>query len=225
MDEILVGTSENDRINGLEGNDTILGKAGPDRLDGGEGNDSINGGGGNDIIFGGDGEDTLNGGVGNDSLFGGSGNDTIYGEGGRDIISGGIGDDLIYGNNGNDSLNGNNGKDTLDGGDGIDTLTGGGDRDRFDFVSLDEGKDLVTDFQDGLDTINVSQILAAAGYDSATPFEDYVELVDGTDSTFGVSGTAVTVDPDGDSGSATFVTVAFLEGITSTSLSESDFIV
>jgi Ca2+-binding RTX toxin-like protein len=225
MNEFLNGTPEGNNIFGYGGNDTLMGRDGDDRLIGGEGDDILRGGRGDDILIAGNGEDTLRGGAGHDSLYGGQGDDTMFGDGGQDFLSGGVGDDVLYGNFANDELRGDQGNDTLDGGEGNDTLTGGGGSDRFDFVAVDQGKDLVTDFAPSLDTINLSSIFAGAGYDSTTPFADYVELVDGTDSTFGVSGTAINVDPDGDAGNAAFVTVAFLDGVASENLSETNFLV
>lgn len=112
---VIVGTSNNDPLNGTNGADCILGRGGQD---------TINGNGGNDFISGGDGDDTINGGDGNDTIFAGSGQDTVNGGNGNDTLWGGDGDDHVFGNAGIDVLHGGQGQDTLDGGDDADTLFG-----------------------------------------------------------------------------------------------------
>lgn len=88
--------SDNDNINGGNGNDVIYG---------GEGDDIINGGNGDDIIYGGAGDDILNGAGGNDSLYGGKGNDFLEAGYEDDIVmDGGEGQDRYRGSEGNDTL-------------------------------------------------------------------------------------------------------------------------
>ncbi|MDO6479642.1 hypothetical protein Q4518_08540 [Shimia thalassica] len=79
----------------------------------------------------------LSGGDGLNQMSGGSGNDTI---------SGGEGDDRLYGGIG---------EDHLDGGEGNDLLSGDSDADTFVFVT-GSGNDTITDFEDGLDLIDVA---------------------------------------------------------------------
>ncbi|WP_439589665.1 calcium-binding protein, partial [Hydrogenophaga sp.] len=55
------------RLNGLEGNDTLNGGAQADVLEGGAGDDTLNGNAGEDTLIGGTGNDALNGGSGNDA--------------------------------------------------------------------------------------------------------------------------------------------------------------
>jgi Ca2+-binding RTX toxin-like protein len=74
-------------------NDILQGGDGDDTLSGGEGNDILRGGNGNDTIIGGAGNDSLNGGSGNDNLSGGAGDDFFVGIGGTDVIDGGAGVD------------------------------------------------------------------------------------------------------------------------------------
>ena len=105
---IIVGTSNNDTLNGTNNADCILGRGGQD---------TINGNGGNDFISGGDGDDTLNGGDGNDVVFGGTGQDTLNGGNGNDSLNGGDGDDHLFGGPGNDTLRGGQGQDDLQGQD------------------------------------------------------------------------------------------------------------
>ena len=63
--------------------------------------------------------------------------------------------DLLYGNVGNNALKGLAGSDNLSGGKGNDRLTGGGDADTFHFAT-GYGKDTITDFEQGIDTIDLS---------------------------------------------------------------------
>lgn len=76
-------------------------------------------------------------------ISGGTKNDTLYG---------GDGNDKLYGNEGNDKLFGDAGNDTLYGGFGNDTLTGGDGADVF-YYSNGDGKDVITDYQSGVDKI------------------------------------------------------------------------
>ncbi len=75
---------------------------------------------------------------------------------GSDRLIGGAQDDLLWGNAGNDVLSGGNGKDILAGGVGRDELTGGGDADVFIF-SDEAAQDVVTDFELGLDRLDLSR--------------------------------------------------------------------
>jgi len=146
-----------DTVNGGAGNDYIQGNAGDDRLDGGIGSDRVQGGQGNDSITGGLGHDSINGNLGNDSIDGGEGNDSLRG---------GQGSDSIMGGTGNDGLLGDLGADSLTGSAGIDILTGGGDADVFVFETGDATfatsgalaglVDMITDFTDGLDRIDLA---------------------------------------------------------------------
>ena len=85
------------RLNGEEGNDTIIGGAGHDSLIGGVGNDSLSGGGGNDTLDGGEGNDTVTGGAGKDLALLGGGNDLF-------VWNPGDGDDKVEGGNGTDTF-------------------------------------------------------------------------------------------------------------------------
>ncbi|MFI4860509.1 MAG: calcium-binding protein [Phycisphaerales bacterium JB063] len=113
----LIGTQEDDTINGHGGNDVIHAHGGNDTVDGGDGNDEIWLGDGDDISAGREGQDTIHG---------QDGVDTIAGGGGHDTITGGYGDDQLYGEGGNDNINGGVHDDFIDGGGGDDTLESGG---------------------------------------------------------------------------------------------------
>ncbi len=119
--------------------------------------------------------DTLNGGSNNDVLFGLAGNDNMSGANGIDKLDGGAGNDNIDGGNGNDQMFGRAGSDTILGGTGVDIIDGGGDgdiltggsgADMFIFQSaahigkLPGLRDVVKDFQAGLDKIDLSNVFS-----------------------------------------------------------------
>ena len=91
--ELLVLGSDDDRIYGLGGADTI---------DGGSGNDQLFGGMQGDVLLGGTQNDTLNGQDGADSLLGGEGIDLLRGGAGADTLDGGAGRDRLLGEAGED---------------------------------------------------------------------------------------------------------------------------
>nr|WP_281502775.1 hypothetical protein [Aliiroseovarius sp. F47248L] len=80
------------------------------------------------------------------SLSGGNGSETLSGTGSNDIISGANGNDTILGLGGDDIL--------LDG-SGIDTISGGSGADVF-VLTADDMPDTITDFQPGLDRLDLS---------------------------------------------------------------------
>ena len=62
---------------------------------------------------------------------------------------------MMDGGGGNDTLNGGAGDDVIHAGTGADRLTGGTGADTFVFVA-DEGADRITDFELGVDRIDLS---------------------------------------------------------------------
>lgn len=186
---VLAGADGNDTLRGRDGGDEIFGNGGNDRLFGAGGDDLIDGDIGNDLLQGGSGDDVLNGGEGDDRFFGGSGvdvinagsgddqvkanegNDLVRGGGGNDILEGQQGDDDLRGDGGNDVLIGGGGRDRLDGGSGNDELTGGSAIDTFVFTTVAKGGggiNRITDFQDGLDLVNLSGY-AFSGFGDVAP--------------------------------------------------------
>ncbi|WP_199743763.1 M10 family metallopeptidase C-terminal domain-containing protein, partial [Pseudorhodobacter sp. E13] len=170
----LLGGVGNDTMRGGDGADSMFGDAGADLIAGNDGNDTIFGGDDNDTILGGGDNDDLNGDAGNDSLNGGLGNDIIRGGDGNDTLSGSVGNDTLAGNAGNDRLIGGDGNDRFFGGSGDDTLeaglgsdilSGGTGADVFVWTSVAEslhsagaGRDQITDFQHGVDQIDLSAL-------------------------------------------------------------------
>ena len=145
-DPVTSALSKSARISGFE---IINGGSGDDIIDLSSlnykyGDVELNGGDGDDILWSNSGDDILNGGDGNDNLQAGTGNDTLNGDGGDDILKGYDGDE------------------TLTGGTGADILTGGFGFDSFNFTSLNEStinnSDLITDFTQGEDSINFSNL-------------------------------------------------------------------
>lgn len=188
--DAISGFGGNDTLNGYFGDDSIYGGTGDDYIEGEKGRDFIYGGAGNDVISGGTDNDIINGNAGNDYIYGGTEDDTLSGDAGNDTIDGSFGDDVIkggshddyllgksgndilWGEAGNDSLVGGTGDDVLRGGIGIDTMSGGAGADLFEFSNINEAgingatRDIILDFQRGVDKIDLSLIdanLSASG--------------------------------------------------------------
>jgi uncharacterized protein YjiK len=90
----------------------------------------------------------------------------VQGSGGRQTLGGGAGADIIYGN------------------PAADTLTGGTGADVFVFKTLRDGIDTITDFTPGVDTIDLTAVLASIGFKGTTytftPLADgVVRVIDG----------------------------------------------
>ena len=137
-----------------------------------------------------------------DSLVGTEGDERIEGLAGRDIISGG------------------GGEDTIVGGPGIDLLTGGAEGDTFVYERLLDRRDAIVDFEEGIDLIDFSQIFQLQRFGSATPFDDYVRVVQR-----GVN-TAVQIDLNGDLGLRDrFRTFALLENTLASEVTVNNFVV
>lgn len=151
------------------GNDSLRGGEGDDELHGNGGDDELSGGNGHDKLFGEQGNDAISAGAGNDTIDGGTGDDKLRGEAGNDVIAGGKGADYLEGGSGNDQLSGGAGIDKIVGGIGADVIEGGAGDDQLwggDWAADHEadtfvfragcGKDMVQDFEDGRDLIDLS---------------------------------------------------------------------
>ncbi len=166
--ENAIGGMRDDAITGNTAANRLFGLAGDDRLIGSAGDDMLLGGGGNDVLSGGGHNDRLIGAAGNDSMAGGNGNDRLIGGGGKDVLRGNSGNDVLRGNGGDDKLLGGGGNDQLTGHAGRDLLVGGGGSDRFVFLSrtdslADGRRDMIIDFEQGVDLIDVAAIDANGG--------------------------------------------------------------
>jgi Ca2+-binding RTX toxin-like protein len=177
--DTIFGGNGDDYLYGGDGRDVIYGGDGDDLIGGGLGDDFVFGGDGQDIavffgnarirvdlaitvaqntgmgldvlssiegVWGGDNHDILLGNALNNILRGGGGNDSLDGRGGADSLDG---------NQGNDTLRGGAGADTLHGGVGSDVLFGGQGADIFVFAK-GAGRDVIQDFQDGSDLIQLT---------------------------------------------------------------------
>lgn len=175
------GNDADNHYMGMRGNDFADGGTGRDLIDGGVGHDNLRGGLDVDTLIGGDGNDQMRGGGSRDRLQGGRNDDTMYGGKGKDFLLGGKGNDLLDGQNGNDTMQGNYGDDTLIGGFDSDVMTGGSGIDTFVY---DDGNDVITDFADGVDvlqiddqlwsgTLSVSQVLDLADDSSGGTVFDF----------------------------------------------------
>ncbi|WP_413168090.1 Ig-like domain-containing protein [Capilliphycus salinus ALCB114379] len=161
--------------------------------------DTIAGDLGDDIILGGGADDILRGDLNSrDSQVGIGGNDVIFGGTGNDRIGGKGGNDQLFGDEGDDGIWGDDGDDLLRGGLGNDTLTGddfsgGSGSDTF-ILALGEGTDIIIDFEAGVDLIGLADGLT------------FVNL----------SLTGNSIISDGE-------TLAILNGIDTTTLTNNDF--
>ena len=125
----------------------------------------------------------LEGGDGDDSLSGRGGNDLLFGDGGDDVLQGDAGDDILNGGVGRDTLWGGTGADIFEYLELADSGTAGADR------------DVIRDFEQGVDLIDLSAI-GATSY-SASGFTNTAgEVISFTYS--GGTKTSVQYDHDGD---------------------------
>ncbi|MCW5729592.1 MAG: type I secretion C-terminal target domain-containing protein [Alphaproteobacteria bacterium] len=237
IDNRLTGGRHSDRFFGRGGNDTLIGGLGDDTLDGsdgGNGGDTLIGGMGDDLYVvdhlgdmviesEGEGEgDTIRALISFDLervvhvehlLLGANGESTTSLNG-----FGTASANFIGGNAGRNLIDGRDGDDTLAGGAGGDTLTGGAGNDVFVYVARNDGGDVVTDFTQGEDRIDLSGVLADFGLQGMS----FDELLQGGFLSFRATGggTRIEIDDDG-RGGATML--ASLQGFTGT-LAEADFV-
>jgi Ca2+-binding RTX toxin-like protein len=190
--DFLISYSGADVLRGGAGADVLDGGADHDILDGGTGNDVMIGGAGNDVFYvesagdvvieGGDpGFDTIfttlssytlaawveNLSFSGTGSFTGTGNfvgNQMQGSAWNDILDGVGGNDRLIGFGGNDALDGGEGDDLLQGGVGSDMLTGGtgADQFRFDTTLAFGDVDLISDFESGVDQIQLSRAVFSA---------------------------------------------------------------
>ena len=204
---ILSGTAA---INGAGNslNNTLIGNSADNVLNGGAGADTMIGGMGNDTYYVDNGKDVIieaaNGGIdtvvssGSRTLgdnqeklvlsgtaaingAGNSLNNTLTGNSADNVLNGGAGADILLGGTGNDRLIG---------GLGQDVLTGGSGSDIFDFNEFSESGltistwDLITDFERGIDKIDLSTLDANTG----TSANDAFHTIIGSASNFTMAG-------------------------------------
>lgn len=180
------GSGFNDTLTGSSSANVLFGDRGNDVLNGAGGNDTLKSGLGNDALNGGSGFDTADysflAGVGHvDVRLADSGsslafkfdaqasvNGPVPVSAGTDTlvsierVVGSFGNDTMVGNSAANVFVGGGGNDVLTGGLGADTLTGNSGADTFVFRTAAESTvathDTITDFQHGVDVIDLSQI-------------------------------------------------------------------
>jgi len=135
----LHGSNSADTIHAGNGSDTVYGHDGDDQIFGEGASDTS--------LYGQRGNDTISGGVGADTIYGGSGDDILYGyQAPANATDNQDNSDTIYGGSGNDSLFGQTNNDILIGGYGADQLTGADGSDVFQYWSVNDAGDTITDF-------------------------------------------------------------------------------
>jgi serralysin len=108
-----------------------------------------------------------------------------------------------------DTLAANSANNVLVGGGGADVMAGGAGSDRFDYNSINEGGDTISDFTPGVgnDKLDIKDMLV--GYDPATSvLADFVQL------TISGGNTIVSVDPDGAGSGYSAAPLVTMQGIT-----------
>ncbi len=160
----LMGTDNNDVLEGGVLDDILSGLGGADMLSGGYGDDILEGGGGADVLDGGEGNDTadynnatnrvdvnlLSGGgssnqaqgdtyISIENIIGSNLGDTLRGDQSGNDVDGGNGNDVLIGFNGDDNLLGGAGRDILNGGNGADVIDGGDGVDQARYNGSTEG--------------------------------------------------------------------------------------
>lgn len=234
----ILGSLNDDILDGLSGSDIIQGMEGDDTLNGNEGNDFLLGNLGDDILNGGNGQDFLNSGSGEDILNGGNGQDLAIAMTGNDTLNGDEGDDFLVGMTGDDHLNGDDGEDYLNGGVGDDILRGGADpdillgQDGNDTLYGDAGDDLLKggagiNYLHGNGGADIFSLKLGLGQDFIVDFENGIDLIGITESMSFDELHIVYMIEDG----ATVIqdknsnqVLAILEGIEEDLIGEEDFI-
>jgi Ca2+-binding RTX toxin-like protein len=119
-----------------------------------------------------------------------------------------------------DTLTGTSGNDTLNSGVTADTMTGGAGSDHFVFNTVPWSPATITDFEVGLDKIDLRGLLPA-NYDGDLIADGYVALFADE-----AGGTKVVMDPTGAADGAFFDKfITRVSGVAHTSLSQNDFLV
>ena len=202
-DDVIGAGFGNDFVSGGNGDDVVAGGAGNDTLEGGEGDDNMSGSFGNDLIFGNGGNDDIGGGTGRDTIDAGAGNDSVGGGEGDDSIFGGAGNDFLAGGGRDDTIDGGTGNDTINAGAGNDVMTGGAGADQFVFSEFFDGEaDVITDFEDGIDSFFIRIVNPETGETNITNgnagLAGFVAALDITDTSEGaqmnVNGNTILVE-------------------------------
>ena len=142
FDNLLIGSSGNDKIYGLGGNDTLIGLGGDDTLDGGAGIDTVNYSGSSAAVF-----VNLTLGIANGTAIG---NDAL------------LNIENVIGSDYDDMLIGNAQNNTLTGGAGVDTLIGGAGDDVYVFGDNSGNDSVIEQTSEGNDTFDFSSRISSS---------------------------------------------------------------
>jgi T1SS-143 domain-containing protein len=126
---------------------------------------------------------------------------SIEGTDAANTLTGDGGENYLFGYGGNDTLIGNAGDDILLGGLGNDTMSGGAGADIFRWQAGETGHDVVTDFELGVDSLDLSDLLVGEEVNS---LEQYLS--------FSFSVTATTIEARAEAGGSVVQTIE-LQGV------------
>lgn len=205
-DDSLFGGADDDTLLGGTGNDTIFGGMGADRIDGEAGFDVLSYADSNAAVL-----IDLAHGIGRGGTAEGDvikNVESVFGSSRGDGLLGSDRGETLDGNSGSDTINGRGGIDTLIGGHGDDVLTGGEGADTFVFhfhspvlEGVDFGNDTVTDFELGLDHVQIGGQIGGAtlqleqvGHDTLMTRAGFDETVTFLDTDAGALKQALAVD-------------------------------
>lgn len=251
--EAFIGSGFGDSIIMGDGNNRIVGGAGDDFIDGGAGNDRLIGGEGADQLFGNEGKDTVIYRASDAGVQANAGGHTSRGghaEG--DILSwinhivGSQFDDTLTGNLLRNRLVGLDGDDILIGRQNSDRLQGGAGNDTFAFVELndhlgheqihsqaitaydDHTRDLILDFTSGEDKLRFNAAEFSGQVFETNDVQD-LGLLDASDSAFAFTDSMLFYvryedQSDFDLGLISIHYIAELQGVTSLSLADLEFV-
>lgn len=216
----IYGDGNANTLTGGKGADWLLGRAGDDRLLGGNGDDVLDGSAGADYLDGGIGIDraqyflskqgltiNLSNSVANtgeafgdvyvsiENVGGSQFDDTIIGNEVANMLIGNDGDDTLFGLGGSDTLRGGQGNDRLTGGAGNDLLDGGTGSDVFAFDS-GFGTDLIRDFSDAEDLLEINLSLLGSTPPNSDAVLDNFGTLDGSDAILDFGGGDIFVVED-----------------------------
>ncbi|MEM7507527.1 MAG: choice-of-anchor Q domain-containing protein [Pseudomonadota bacterium] len=183
--DLITGLIQDETLIGLGGDDTLLGDGGDDLLIGGEGADSLNGGTGTDTVSFADANARVIADIANqvagageaegdrfalvENIIGSTADDQLHGNGLANLIDGGAEADRLFGRAGDDTLLGEAGDDTLAGNAGQDRLIGAEGDDTYLYFRLTDSeigfirRDIIEDFEQGSDRIDLSRLDADEG--------------------------------------------------------------